>query len=126
MKPDDRYIRLDGDRASRLTRSTEIIEIEDLGKRTEHELPVVNDRGFLWRLYIHWSCEEKDGGVYLQTELIALSRGLPAMFAWLANPYVSRHPTGVSGESAMRSEFEPKEPPRGIVAAPTSKKSASH
>jgi hypothetical protein len=85
---DDRYSRPDASRAFRRTRSTRIAELADAGKPAEHELPVGDDRGFLWRLNIDWSCEEKNGGVYLQAELIALSRGLPAMFAWLVNPYV--------------------------------------
>ena len=89
---DDRYTRVDEGHGSLRSRSTRIAELADVGKPTEHELPVGNDRGLLWRLNLNWSCQEENGGVFLQIELIALSRGVPAIIAWLANPYVQRIP----------------------------------
>jgi hypothetical protein len=89
---DDRYKRVDAGHGYRRSRSTRIAELADVGKPTEHELPVGNDRGLLWRLDMDWSCEEENGGVFLQIELIALSRGVPAIIAWLANPYIQGIP----------------------------------
>jgi hypothetical protein len=89
---DDRYVRLDANHAYRRFRSTRIAELAEAGKPTEHELPVGNDRGLLWRLDLDWSCEEEKGGVFLQIELIALSRDVPAIFTWLANPYIQSIP----------------------------------
>jgi len=89
---DDRYRRVDAGHGYRRSRSTRIAELADVGKPTEHELPVGNDRGLLWRLDMDWSCEEENGGVFLQIELIALSRGVPAIIAWLANPYIQSIP----------------------------------
>ena len=89
---DDRYFHVDANHGYRRSRSTRIAELADVGKPTEHELPVGNDRGLLWRLDLDWSCEEEKGGVFLQIELIALSRGIPAIFAWLANPYIESIP----------------------------------
>ena len=85
---DDRYVRVDANHGYRRSRSTRIAELTEAGKPTEHELPVDNDRGLLWRLDLDWSCEEENGGVFLQIELLALSRDIPAIFAWLANPYI--------------------------------------
>jgi hypothetical protein len=85
---DDRYSRTDETHGLRRMRSTRIAEIADAGKPGEHEFPVGNDHGLLWRLNTEWSCEEKDGGIYLQIELIALSRNIPSLFTWLANPYI--------------------------------------
>jgi hypothetical protein len=89
---DDRYFHVDANHDYRRSRSTRIAELTEVGKPTEHELPVGNDRGLLWRLDLDWSCEEEKGGVFLQIELIALSRGVPAIFAWLANPYIESIP----------------------------------
>lgn len=102
---DDRYIRVDAGHGYRRSRSTRIAELADVGKPTEHELPIGNDRGLLWRLNLDWSCEEENGGVFLQIELIALSRGVPAIIAWLANPYIQSIPQEYLGKvlQAMRS-----------------------
>ena len=89
---DERYFRVDADHAYLRSRSTRIAELADVGKPTEHELPVGDDRGLLWRLNLDWSCQEENGGVFLQIELIALSRGVPAIIAWLANPYIQGIP----------------------------------
>src|SRR6266853_5728048 len=50
------------------------------------------DRGFLWRLNSYWRFQEKDGGVYLQLESLALSRSVPVLFAWVVNPLLKSIP----------------------------------
>lgn len=75
--------------------STRIAEVVNAGKSDERELPPGNDHGYLWRLYNYWRLEEKDGGVYVQLESIALSRSVPAIFAWLVNPLLRSIPRGV-------------------------------
>lgn len=89
---DIRYFPVDSAREYSRSYSTRIAEVEDAGEPTEHELPVGNDRGFLWRLNTYWTFEEKDGGVYIQLESIALSRSVPAIFAWLVSPYIKSIP----------------------------------
>ncbi len=89
---DDRYFRVDANHGSLRSRSTRIAELADVGKPTEHELPVGDDRGLLWRLNLDWRCQQENGGVFLQIELIALSRGVPAIIAWLADPYIQSIP----------------------------------
>jgi hypothetical protein len=66
--------------------SRRIAEVENPDKPDEHELPVGNDHGYLWRLYSYWTIEEKDSGVYVQIESVALTRNIPWVFAWLINP----------------------------------------
>jgi len=61
-------------------------EVQNVGKNDEKELPVGHDRGFLWRMNTYWRVEEKDGGIYLQNESIALTRRVPAIMAWIVNP----------------------------------------
>lgn len=75
-------------RAETRSRSTRIAELDHPGEPEEHELPPGNDHGFLWRLDSYWRLEEADGGVYVQVESIALSRGIPWELAWLINPLV--------------------------------------
>jgi hypothetical protein len=76
---DDRYSVVDSHRAYCASRSTRIAVLAEPGKASEHELPVGNDRGYLWRLNTDWNYEEKDGGVYIQVELISLSRSVPVI-----------------------------------------------
>lgn len=64
-------------------RSTRIAELANPDGPDEHELPVGNDHGYLWRFHSYWRLEEKDGGVYAQNESVALSRAIPAIFSWL-------------------------------------------
>ena len=87
-----RYFPLDAARAWSRSYSTRIAEVEDPGKPSEHEKPVGRDRGYLWRLNTYTRYQEKDGGVYIQIEFIALSRSVPAIFAWLVNPYIKSVP----------------------------------
>jgi hypothetical protein len=67
-------------------RSTRIAEVVDPGRPGEHEMTVGNDDGYLWRFPSYWRMAEQDGGVYLQNESIAISRPVPALFAWLIRP----------------------------------------
>jgi len=74
------------------TRSTRIAEIANPDSPNEHELPVGRGHGYMWRLDTYWRLEEKDGGVYLQNESIALTRTVPILLAWLVNPLVKSIP----------------------------------
>ncbi|MHB1794466.1 MAG: SRPBCC family protein [Acidobacteriaceae bacterium] len=88
------YKRLGADRVVSDSHSTRIAEVEDAGQADERELPVDGGHGYLWRLDSYWRLEEKDGGVYVQLESIGLSRGVPAVFAWLVNPLLRSVPHG--------------------------------
>jgi len=86
------YEDLDATRFQSASRSTRIAEVENVGKKNERELPVGHDRGFLWRLNSYWRVEERDGGLYLQNESIALTRRVPAIMAWIVNPLLQSIP----------------------------------
>jgi hypothetical protein len=75
-----------------LARSVRIAEVENPGERNERESPVGRDHGYLWRLNLYTRCVERDGGVYVQVEFLALSRTIPAFVAWLVNRYVQSIP----------------------------------
>ncbi len=91
---DVHYERLGTDRAVSRSYSTRLAEVENYGQSNEHEMPVDDAHGYLWRLYSYWRFEEKDGGVYVQLESVGLSRGVPAIFAWLVNPLLRSIPRG--------------------------------
>jgi hypothetical protein len=70
--------------------STRVREIEGYGEADQHELPADTGRGFIWRLYNVSRFEQRDGGVYVELEAVALSRDVPTSVRWLVNPVVRR------------------------------------
>ena len=73
-------------------RAARIAEVRNPGEKDESERLVGNDRGFLWRLDLYTRYLETSDGVFVQIEFLGLSRGVPAVFAWLVNPYVKSVP----------------------------------
>jgi hypothetical protein len=92
---DDVYGALSASRATIRSYSTRIAEVADFNQAAEHELPVGNDHGYVWRYYNYCHIEEKDSGVYVQVESVALSRTVPAAFEWLVNPLIQSIPRDV-------------------------------
>jgi hypothetical protein len=84
------YFPLDGKRWYGLGYSTRIRQIENFGQPTQHELPPDVGSGYIWRLYSLSQFEERDGGVYVEVEAIALSRDIPAAARWFVDPIVRR------------------------------------
>jgi len=75
--------------------STRIVEVADPGTPEEHERTDGVDHGYMWRLCSYWRLEEKDGGVYVENESITLTRTVPALLAWLINPWIKSIPRDV-------------------------------
>jgi len=92
------FTRLSDTRAHSRSHATRIAELVNPGQPGSPEKPVGNDRGFLWRYHTYWRLEEKDGGVYVELESIALSRSIPAVFRWLVNATIRR----IRRDSAQR------------------------
>jgi hypothetical protein len=99
------------------SKAVRIAEVRNPGEKDERELPVGNDRGFLWRLDLYTRYVEADDGMYVQIEFLGLSRSVPAIFAWLVNPYVHSVPreylTNYMGQlrKAVAATEEKKEGP---------------
>ncbi|MBZ5523414.1 MAG: hypothetical protein LAP21_14355 [Acidobacteriia bacterium] len=72
--------------------STRVAELKDSNKPDGEEFPVGKDHGYLWRLNTYWRFQEKDGGVYLQCELVSLTRDIPTGLGWLLRPLVTSIP----------------------------------
>jgi hypothetical protein len=84
-----RDIALNGQRGYNIADMTSVQDIDNYGHANQRLLPPDQGRGFLWRLHSIARYEEADGGVYLELEVIALSRDIPASVAWLVNPVVN-------------------------------------
>ena len=87
---DDSYVRLDPRRWYSIGASESVREIEDYGGPSAHELAPNEGKGYIWRLYSLSKFEESDGGVYVEREVMALSRDIPAALRWLVDPIVNR------------------------------------
>ena len=89
---DSQYHQLDAHRAYSNAYSTRIAEVEDPGTPKEHEKPVGDDSGYMWRLNSYWRFWERDGGVYVQLEAISLTRDIPQGVGWLIRPFIESVP----------------------------------
>ena len=85
-----RYVRVSDRRWYSISESTRIQEIEDSGTANEHMLREGEGKGLLWRLVSITRFEERDGGVYMELEAIALSRDIPISLRWMVAPIVRR------------------------------------
>jgi len=86
------YFPVDEGRIRSQSYSTRIAEVENADRPDEREKSIGNDHGYLWRLNSYWRFQERDGGVYVQVESVALSRSVPTLLAWLVNPLLKRVP----------------------------------
>jgi hypothetical protein len=84
------YHRLSDTRWYSVAYSTRIQQIDDFGRRGEHRLPPDEGSGYIWRVYSTSRFEQRDGGVYVELEVIALSRDIPGSVRWFINPMVRR------------------------------------
>ena len=87
---ESRCSQLDGRRRYCISYSTRVQEIKDYGQPDPHKLPMDEGHGYIWRLYSLTKFEERDGGVYIEVEAIALSRDISASLRWFTKPVVER------------------------------------
>ncbi len=80
---------LDGRRGYSIVSTTQVREIEGAGQSGERLLPPGQGSGYIWRLHSIARYEERDGGVYLELEAMALTRDIPSSLKWLVSPVVN-------------------------------------
>jgi hypothetical protein len=85
-------VRPDADRAYSLSNSVRVQEIADYGHPREHALPEGHGPGYVWREFSVSRLEQRDGGVYVEIETIAMSRGIPVALRWMIKPLVENLP----------------------------------
>jgi hypothetical protein len=86
------YFRDSASRAHSRSSATHVAEVDNAGKPNEREKPRDNDNGFLWGMETWWRMEEKDNGVYVQSEVVSLSRNIPVGLGWMIGPFVTAVP----------------------------------
>jgi len=75
-------------RAHSRSSAVRIAEVENAGKSEEREKTPGDDGGFMWRMDTWWRMEERDGGVYVQSEVASLTRDIPTGLGWMIKPFV--------------------------------------
>ena len=106
------YFQTDERRWYSITHTTRVQEIRHYGKPNQQELPPNQGSGYVWRLSSIARFEQRDGGIYVEVEAIALSRDIPVAVRWLVNPIVRR----VSRNSMLISLQQTKEAVRSTEA----------
>ncbi len=85
-------VRLDSDREYSVSASSRVQEIADFGEPSQHALAEDAGHGYVWRMCTITRVEQRDGGVYVEMELMGLSRGIPWVFRWLVQPLAEHLP----------------------------------
>jgi len=88
-------VTIDPARVYSLSTSVRVHEIADYGKPSEHALAEDNGPGYVWRTLTITRLEQRDGGVYIEMEMIALSRSIPLAFRWLVQPLAEHLPRNI-------------------------------
>jgi hypothetical protein len=100
------------DRAHSRSSAVRIAEVENAGKKDEREKPPGEDGGFLWGMETWWRFEERDGGVYVQSEVVSLTRDIPVMLRWLIEPFV----TSIPRETLTATLVAARKAVKGLIA----------
>ncbi len=65
-------------------------EIRHYGQPGAQAFPCDQGSGYIWRIYSFARFEQRDSGVYVELEVIVLSRDIPVAVRWVVNPIVRR------------------------------------
>ena len=84
------YFKVDDRRLYTISQATSIREIAEYGAHGQHMLPENEGTGLIWRLFTVVRFEERDGGLFVEAEAIALSRDIPGAAKVVAEPIVRR------------------------------------
>jgi hypothetical protein len=79
---DTHYRRVANDRWTSRSVALNIKELKDPKNLSGGYLPEGDDHGFLWRTNTYWFARERNGGLDLEADSLALSRPNPTGFAW--------------------------------------------
>lgn len=110
-----RFVQVDGNKWYNIAETTRVQEVSEEGR-----IPDGEGSGYIWRLCTITRYEERDGGVYIETEAMALSRPIPGALHWVVDPIVRK----VSRASLSKSLEQTREA-AGSMAKTESALSAS-
>jgi hypothetical protein len=97
------FTRVDDRRCYSIGEAPRIREIADYNTPAQHMLPQ-NHGSVIWRLHNITQIEERDGGVYIELEAIALSREIPTALRWALEPIVRRASRSSLETSLLQTE----------------------
>ena len=89
---DSRFCALNSRQGYMTFTTTRVEQIENYGERDERRLAQDEGSGYLWRLVSFARFEERDGGLYLELEVIGLSKDLPGSLRFLLKPVIEHIP----------------------------------
>jgi len=107
------YLQLDAKRWYSIAYTTSLQEVRGYGRPDERDLPPGEGNGYVWRLYTFTRFEERDDGVYVELEAMALSRDIPGAVRWMVTPIVRR----ISKNSMLTSLHQMEEAVRTSAAS---------
>lgn len=84
------YYRVSPTECYSISESARIEEIKGYGTQWERVLSADEGSGFIWRLLSITRYQQRDGGVYVELEAVALSRDMPQALRWAIGPIVRR------------------------------------
>jgi hypothetical protein len=85
-----RFAQVDDRKWYSVAQTTRVQELDGIAQGSPRRIPEGEGSGYIWRLCTISRYEERDGGVYIETEAIALSRPIPATLHFLVEPIVRR------------------------------------
>lgn len=71
------FVPLGSDKYVVRSRSEQVHEVKNPGEANEKILPEGQGLGFLWAMNSYWRVEQRDGGVYVECEVVTLARSIP-------------------------------------------------
>jgi hypothetical protein len=86
------YYRDSATREHSRSSAVRIAQVEDAGSPEEKEKTPGEDAGYLWGMETWWRLEERDGGVYVQNQVVTLTRDIPTGLGWLIEPFTTSIP----------------------------------
>lgn len=82
------FVPLSSDRYFLRSHSASVREVKNAGEPDEEVLPEGEGLGFLWAMNSYWRVLQRDGGVYIECEVVTLARSIPLGMGALLRPTI--------------------------------------
>jgi len=91
-------------------------EVDHPGESNEAAKLPDTGRGFLWRINSYWRFEQREGGTFIESESISLTRDIPLLLRPFISPFVTNVPkdTLIANLQNARIELLQAPPPDGV------------
>jgi hypothetical protein len=97
--------------------AVEVRQIQRFGHKDQLLLPPDAGDGFIWRIRGAARFEERDGGVYLELEGMALTRDVPGSLAWIIDPMIHRMAVDSLTATLRQTRAAVMSPPRTLASS---------